>query len=656
MSVENIDVSCSRADFILLVEMANRRPQNGGGRRMDFGRNDRGKNFGRNSVSPWQGGGPGGGLPNLLPISGGSTEATLALASNIINLLQPRQNPVPSLLDMPIRRDFGPNVGRYDRGYVPNRMGNQGNFRRTGNYNRSGERINNNRKPFRPNDGQRQQNKSSPKKEADSKAKPVKESETDAGAEEVDHDKEKDENTKKEPPKTRYDDINPQLLKCHICNKSMWDGRSFENHLSGRAHAIMMQKTAESYALTADTMRQEFKIREMKRTRKAGQQPTRDFYCAMCDMYAADGAIHRTTVGHRKLKKYLHPTCTSCHKEMPTRIELDEHRLTAEHLRNMQDKQEIIAKPKPEVMVISTLNMEQLYLREDRQRRRRGEERREAEKEDDHEKDGDGENQEDTEGVKKEGDGEVKEETEEKKESIDNENTIVDYQEGDDISNITKDQFPAYSTERGVGKSFLSEFRCVQCRLCRKLLDSEETGAVHLRTWRHHQLFTRLLADKSNKQQSEESTSASSKRALNPDDDGNFKRRKTEPTDDQNGHDDDDDNDQEMKNENTDENEDQDDGNAGLPPADELENWEQTVDEILEDEQETISEKVEEVEPVEEEKPKPVESPKPAPQEVEKPAPPAPVAAPSAPAPSGDTPRASPRGRGRGRGRARGRY
>lgn len=68
------------------------------------------------------------------------------------------------------------------------------------------------------------------------------------------------EESKKEAPKTRYDDVNPQLLKCHICNKSMWDGRSFENHLSGRAHGIMMQKTAESYALTADTMRQEFKV------------------------------------------------------------------------------------------------------------------------------------------------------------------------------------------------------------------------------------------------------------------------------------------------------------------------------------------------------------------------------------------------------------
>lgn len=70
---------------------------------------------------------------------------------------------------------------------------------------------------------------------------------------------EKDE-TKKETPKTRYDDIDSQLLRCHICHKSMWDGRSFENHLSGRAHAIMMQKTAESYALTADTMRQEYKV------------------------------------------------------------------------------------------------------------------------------------------------------------------------------------------------------------------------------------------------------------------------------------------------------------------------------------------------------------------------------------------------------------
>lgn len=113
--------------------MANRRPQPGGngGRRMDFNRNDGRKNFGRSGVSPWQGGGPGAGLPNLLPLGGGPTEATLALASNIINLLQPRPNPVPSLLDMPIRRDFGPQMGRFDRGFVPNRVGTHCNCRNT---------------------------------------------------------------------------------------------------------------------------------------------------------------------------------------------------------------------------------------------------------------------------------------------------------------------------------------------------------------------------------------------------------------------------------------------------------------------------------------------------------------------------------------------
>ncbi|CAK1594709.1 unnamed protein product [Parnassius mnemosyne] len=583
--------------------MANRRPQNSG-RRMDFGRNDRPKNFGRSGVSPWQGAGPGAGIPNLLPLASGSTEATLALASNLINLLQPRQNSVPSLLDMPIRRDFGPNMGRFDRGYGPNRMGNQGNFRRTGNYNRAGERINTNRKPFRPNEGQRQQNKSSPKKEADSKAKPVKESDQDQG--ETEQSAEKSENKdkqKKDAPKTRYDDINTQLLKCHICNKSMWDGRSFENHLSGRAHSIMMQKTAESYALTADTMRQEFKIREMKRTRKTGQQPPRDFYCAMCDMYAADGAIHRTTVGHRKLKKYLHPTCTSCHKEMPTRIELDEHRLTAEHLRNMQDKQEIVMKPKPEVMVISTLSMEQSYLRDDRERWRRPEKQEKEKEAGDEEKDEDKDDKKDNEDgveVKKENDeeGEGKQEdAEEKKEvnNIDNEDTILDFKEGDDLSNITPDKIPAYSTERGVGRSFLTEFRCVQCRLCRKLLDSEETAEVHLKTWRHHQLFLRLIT-KSNAQ-----TQETAKRPMNSEESGNWKRRKTSR--DGNETEDDNDNEQEAEQSEHDQqngdnqdvsmkeeieekgdNEKPEEGNAENTVDNELEDWEQSVDEILNDE------------------------------------------------------------------------
>ncbi|XP_047525338.1 zinc finger protein on ecdysone puffs isoform X5 [Pieris napi] len=570
--------------------MANRRPPPSG-RRMDFMRNDRGKNF-RPGVSPWQGGAPGNDIPNLLPITGGSTEATLALASNIINLLQPRQNSVPSLLDMPIRRDFGPPMGRFDRGYPPNRMGNQGNFRRTGNYNRSGERMNSNRKPFRPNDGQRQQNKSSPKKDADSKNKPKEseqEKEKSDGTEKVEDKQEE----KKDSQKTRYDDINQQLLRCHICNKSMWDGRSFENHLSGRAHSIMMQKTVESYALTADTMRQEFKIRDMKRNRKSGQQPNRDFYCAMCDMYAADGSGHRTTVGHRKLKKYLHPTCTACHKEMPTRIELDEHRLTPEHLRMIQDKQDVSGKLKPEVMMISNLQAEQQYLRDDRDRQRnrkhmgdkgKNKAEKEVEGQEKEKEDGDKEKV-DGDKEKVDGDEEKADEEVKVKESIDKEDTILDYTEGEDLTNITDDKYPVYSTERGVGRSFLSEFKCFQCQLCKKLLDSEETAEVHLRTWRHHQLFVRLLNEKSGKDQTIE-TREPFKRPHNIEESGNWKRRKTspEPNDSEeaaeNGH-----NAASVKEEKADDVDMEGEaiGESESPKADDLEDWVQSVDELLEE-------------------------------------------------------------------------
>lgn len=38
----------------------------------------------------------------------------------------------------------------------------------------------------------------------------------------------------------------------------------------------------------------------------------------------------------------------------------------------------------------------------------------------------------------------MKQEGEEKQEEIDSENTIVDYNEGDDLAGVTKEQFPTY--------------------------------------------------------------------------------------------------------------------------------------------------------------------------------------------------------------------
>lgn len=52
--------------------------------------------------------------------------------------------------------------------------------------------------------------------------------------------------------------------------------------------------------------------------------------------------------------------------------------------------------------------------------------------------------QQEEEGVKKDGEDEAKPEVEEKKNSVDNENTILDYKEGDDLQGTTQDMFPAY--------------------------------------------------------------------------------------------------------------------------------------------------------------------------------------------------------------------
>lgn len=38
----------------------------------------------------------------------------------------------------------------------------------------------------------------------------------------------------------------------------------------------------------------------------------------------------------------------------------------------------------------------------------------------------------------------MKQEGEEKQEVFDNENTVVDYNEGDDLAGVTKEQFPTY--------------------------------------------------------------------------------------------------------------------------------------------------------------------------------------------------------------------
>lgn len=92
------------------------------------------RNFDRPRFNPWQSGvmpnsGNGANVGNVGnvgpmgpvgPVGPVGPDATYALANNLLNMLQNRPNPMPSLLDINVRRDFGNNYG--NNRFPPNKV------------------------------------------------------------------------------------------------------------------------------------------------------------------------------------------------------------------------------------------------------------------------------------------------------------------------------------------------------------------------------------------------------------------------------------------------------------------------------------------------------------------------------------------------------
>jgi len=150
----------------------------------------------------------------------------------------------------------------------------------------------------------------------------------------------KDKRKNESPKESIYADVPNDMFYCHLCKKDMWDSTSFENHIKGRTHMMMREGIEESYRLKANMIRQEAKIAEqlkmieldrLKRMGKSKAGGPRE-YCTMCDLnFHGHLSAHRKSEGHLALKQFLHPKCTECNKEFPTRIEYDTHLLLPEH-------------------------------------------------------------------------------------------------------------------------------------------------------------------------------------------------------------------------------------------------------------------------------------------------------------------------------------
>ncbi|XP_065201357.1 zinc finger protein on ecdysone puffs-like isoform X2 [Planococcus citri] len=158
----------------------------------------------------------------------------------------------------------------------------------------------------------------------------------------------KDEDSKKtEEIKTSYSEVPPALLFCHICRKHMWDDSSFEKHLEGRPHKMMVEELDQSYKLKVDLLRHDMRVTEQQRENdiqraqrkgKSNMKTQQRGFCTMCDLsFLGMLPAHRKNEKHQKLKKFLHPKCTACSKEFYTRLEWDDHKLTAAHLKKLAE-------------------------------------------------------------------------------------------------------------------------------------------------------------------------------------------------------------------------------------------------------------------------------------------------------------------------------
>ncbi|XP_020708477.2 zinc finger protein on ecdysone puffs isoform X2 [Athalia rosae] len=313
-----------------------------------------------------------------------------------------------------------------------------------------------------------------------------------------------------------YADVPMNRMFCHVCNKHMWDGYSFENHLRGRAHQLMMDKLDESYKLKVDLMRHELRVAEEQRelslnnSKRRGKKVSVDLnvreYCTMCDLnFYGTLSIHRKSDKHQQLKTFLHPRCLECAKEFPSRIEFDEHCLTPIHMKSLaqvegqrKNKKEKLAKGESEV---STVEDEEDILNIE---------------------------------VKVDKEEQLPESTE----------FLTDFVDNPADPRYKIPPFKQCRTNQiAVGKSMVKEVSGYHCAKCRRFMLTSDDMTAHLRGITHYRNFVLEIESQISKLQSGEAKSTNDIerdpkiQKNNEEYEGNWKRRKVAHSEDEEGSD-----------------------------------------------------------------------------------------------------------------------
>lgn len=279
--------------------------------------------------------------------------------------------------------------------------------------------------------------------------------------ESIQADDSKTEEKKSEQRAGRYHDIPTKFLNCFVCNKEMWDGESMNKHIKGRAHKQMLKSLEESIHITVNILRENMRLAEekkviewnrMHRLKKFNKYNEPESHCNMCDLKFLGKIItHRKTEAHQRLKRYLHPNCSICSKEFPSRIEWVEHRLTPDHLRKLN---EVLSAKEGGIDGAKVIQ--------------------------------EGEEEPDLEPILEES------------VQMEAENPVLELD--DDLTGL-QNLIPAYKKDRPVSTKSLIPFEGFLCTLCNRSFNKEELAQSHLKSRRHYYAFVDAAKQKYKKQQ-----------------------------------------------------------------------------------------------------------------------------------------------------------
>ena len=128
-----------------------------------------------------------------------------------------------------------------------------------------------------------------------------------------------------------YNMLDRDYLCCYLCDKKMWDSRSYVNHIKGLAHNRAVEGRIKGDVELVAAVREELKARNSKSAANTGQK------CGMCELEVKDILKHRKSDSHQQLRRFIHPHCGVCRADFEDRGDWYYHQFSGPHLAALQE-------------------------------------------------------------------------------------------------------------------------------------------------------------------------------------------------------------------------------------------------------------------------------------------------------------------------------